>query len=50
VLIDRAEAPVDFGVPLFTSFRVDARAYAAEELPEALAAVPLIKPGTRASA
>lgn len=47
VLIDRAEAPAQLGVPLFAAYKVSAVSYAADEVPEWLAAVPISKPGTR---
>jgi len=46
VLIDRSEETLDFGCPLFAVHRVEAKSYAAEELPEWLARVPVTKPGT----
>ncbi len=47
VLIDRAETPPDFGAPLFAAYRVSAASYAPDEVPDALARVPIQKPGTR---
>lgn len=48
VLIDRSETCPDFGCPVVSACRFDARSYAEEELPEWLAAIPLTTPGTRA--
>lgn len=50
VLIDRAEAPLDFGAPLFAAHKVTATSYAPDEVPDWLAKVPITKPGTRAQA
>lgn len=46
-LIDRSAPGTDFELPLFVAFKVEARSYAADEVPEWLAAIPLTKPGTR---
>ena len=48
VLIDRSEAPRDFGCPLFAAYRVEAKSFAENEIPEWLVAIPVQKPGTRA--
>ena len=51
-LVDRsdgaAELPIDLGVPFFPLIRLDVPSYAAEALPPELAAVPAVKPGSRA--
>ena len=47
VLIDRAETSPDFGVPLFAAHKVQAQSFAADEVPDWLAAIPITKPGTR---
>ncbi len=47
VLIDRAEAPPNFGVPLFAAYKVEAQTFAPDDVPDWLAAVPITKPGTR---
>jgi len=47
VLIDRTEAPLDFGCPLFAAYRVEATSYPADEVPDWLEAIPIRKPGTR---
>lgn len=50
VLIDRSEAPPDFGAPLFASYRVTATSYAESDVPDWLKEIPVQKPGTRSSA
>jgi len=50
VLIDRSAPGLDLGAPLFAAYRVDAVSYAPEEVPDWLAAIPPVKPGTRAAA
>ena len=47
VLIDRAETPPDFGVPLFAAYKVEAQTFAPDDVPDGLAALPITKPGTR---
>lgn len=47
VLIDRSEAPLEFGCPLHASYRVEAVSYPADAVPEELMAIPITKPGTR---
>ncbi|MEA2552747.1 MAG: orotate phosphoribosyltransferase [Fimbriimonadaceae bacterium] len=47
VLIDRTEAPLDFGVPLFAAHKVEAQSFAPHEVPDWLDAIPITKPGTR---
>lgn len=49
VLIDRSPEGLDLGLPLHRAYRVEAESYAADEVPEWLAAIPATKPGTRAS-
>jgi orotate phosphoribosyltransferase len=46
VLINRASAALDL-IPLFSSYTVSATSYAEEEIPDWLAAIPAVKPGTR---
>ena len=48
VLIDRSEACPDFGCPVVSACRFDARSYADDDRPDWLAAIPLTTPGTRA--
>lgn len=47
VLIDRAETPPGFGVPLMAAYKVNATSYAPDAVPAELAAIPISKPGTR---
>ncbi|MEZ5164130.1 MAG: orotate phosphoribosyltransferase [Fimbriimonadaceae bacterium] len=47
VLIDRSGGQVDFGVPMFASYTVNAKSWAEDEIPDWLAAIPVTKPGTR---
>lgn len=47
VLIDRSPAPIDFGCPIFASYKVEAQSWAPDELPSWLESIPLQKPGTR---
>lgn len=50
VLIDRSEGSLDLGLPLFCSYKVEAKSYPVDEIPEWLAAIPATKPGTRVTA
>ncbi len=47
-LVDRSNGAADLGVPFFPLIRLDVPTYAADALPPALAAIPAIKPGSRA--
>jgi orotate phosphoribosyltransferase len=49
-LVDRSGGIVDLGVPFVPLIRIDVPTYAADDLPEELAAIPAIKPGSRAAA
>ena len=49
-LVDRSGGNVDLGVPFVPLIRIDVPTYAADELPDELAAIPAIKPGSRAAA
>ena len=49
-LVDRSNGAVDLGVPFYPLIRLDVPSYPAEALPPALAAIPAIKPGSRAEA
>ena len=49
-LVDRSNGSVDLGVPFFPLIRLDVPSYAADRLPPELAAIPAIKPGSRAAA
>jgi orotate phosphoribosyltransferase len=47
-LVDRSNGAVDLGVPFFPLIRLEVPTYEAEKLPPELAAIPAIKPGSRA--
>lgn len=47
-LIDRSDGAVDLGVPLFALAGLRLAAYEADQLPPELAALPAVKPGSRA--
>jgi len=49
-LVDRSNASADIGVPLYPLIRLDVPTYGADELPQDLAALPAVKPGSRAAA
>ncbi|MBB4616238.1 orotate phosphoribosyltransferase [Sphingomonas abaci] len=49
-LVDRSNGHVDLGVPFFPLIRLDVPSYAADSLPPELAAIPAVKPGSRAAA
>ena len=49
-LVDRSNGLVDLGVPFFPLLRLDVPAYDAASLPDALAALPAEKPGSRKAA
>jgi orotate phosphoribosyltransferase len=49
-LIDRTGGNVDLGVPFYPLIALNFPTYAADELPEALAATPAVKPGSRTAA
>ena len=49
-LVDRSAGQADLGVPYTPLIRIDVPTYAAEDLPPELAAIPPIKPGSRAAA
>lgn len=46
-LVDRSAGEVDLGVPFFPLVQLNFPTYAEDEVPEALAAVPVTKPGSR---
>jgi orotate phosphoribosyltransferase len=48
-LIDRSNGTADLGVPFTPLLRLDIPTYPAEALPAALAAIPPVKPGSRAA-
>ncbi|MBS1711432.1 MAG: orotate phosphoribosyltransferase [Armatimonadetes bacterium] len=47
VLIDRSSQSLDFGVPFFAAYQVQAQSWAQDEVPDWLSAIPVAKPGTR---
>jgi orotate phosphoribosyltransferase len=49
VLIDRSTPDVDFKLPLYGAYKVQASSYDPAEVPEWLNEIPLTKPGTRAA-
>ena len=49
-LVDRSSGQADLGVPFTPLIRIDVPTYAADALPAELAAIPPIKPGSRAAA
>jgi len=49
-LVDRSGGTVDLGVPFVPLIRIDVPTYDPNDLPEELAAIPAIKPGSRAAA
>ena len=48
-LVDRSGGAVDLGVPYTALIRIDVPAYAADDLPPELEAIPATKPGSRAT-
>ncbi len=48
-LVDRSNGTADLGVPFFPLIRLDVPTYAADALPPELAAIPAVKPGSRAA-
>ena len=48
-LVDRSGGTVDLGVPFVPLVRIDVPTYAADGLPPDLAAIPAVKPGSRAA-
>ena len=49
-LVDRSGGTVELGVPFTPLIRIDVPTYAADDLPPELAAIPAVKPGSRAVA
>lgn len=49
-LVDRSGGTADLGVPYTPLIRIDVPTYAAEDVPPDLAAIPAVKPGSRAAA
>jgi len=48
-LVDRSGGKADLGVPFFPLIRIDVPTYGPDDLPAELAAIPAIKPGSRAA-
>ena len=48
-LVDRSNGAADVGVPLYPLIRLEVPTYSPDELPPGLAALPAIKPGSRAA-
>jgi orotate phosphoribosyltransferase len=48
-LVDRSGGGVELGVPFVPLIRIDVPTYAADDVPPELAAIPAIKPGSRAA-
>lgn len=48
-LVDRSNGTADLGVPFFPLIRLDVPTYSADALPPDLAAIPAVKPGSRAA-
>jgi orotate phosphoribosyltransferase len=49
-LVDRSSGKAELGVPFFPLIRIDVPTYDADAVPPELAAIPPIKPGSRAAA
>lgn len=49
-LVDRSNGTANLGVPFTPLIRIDVPTYAADDLPPGLAAIPAVKPGSRAAA
>lgn len=49
-LVDRSADAADLGVPFYPLIRIDVPTYAADSVPPELAAIPPVKPGSRAAA
>ena len=48
-LVDRSSGKADLGVPFFPLIRIDVPTYAPDAVPAELAAIPAMKPGSRAA-
>jgi len=48
-LVDRSGGNADLGVPFYPLIRIDVPTYDASDLPEELAKIPAVKPGSRAA-
>jgi orotate phosphoribosyltransferase len=49
-LVDRSSGKADLGIPFFPLIRIDVPTYQADAVPPELAAIPAVKPGSRAAA
>jgi orotate phosphoribosyltransferase len=49
-LVDRSSGEADLGIPFVPLIRIDVPTYAADAVPPELAAIPPVKPGSRAAA
>ena len=49
-LVDRSSGKADLGIPFFPLIRIDVPTYEVDAVPPELAAIPAIKPGSRAAA
>ncbi len=49
-LVDRSSGRADLGIPFYPLIRIDVPMYEADAVPEDLAAIPAVKPGSRAAA
>ena len=49
-LVDRSGGKADLGVPFVPLIRIDVPTYDADAVPPELAAIPAVKPGSRAAA
>jgi len=48
-LVDRSSGKADLGIPFFPLIRIDVPTYEADAVPAELAAIPAVKPGSRAA-
>jgi orotate phosphoribosyltransferase len=49
-LVDRSSGKADLGIPFVPLIRIDVPTYEADAVPPELAAIPAVKPGSRAAA
>ncbi len=49
-LVDRSGGSADLGIPFYPLIRIDVPTYEADSVPPDLAAIPPVKPGSRAAA
>lgn len=49
-LVDRSSGKAELGVPFYPLIRIDVPTYSEDQLPPDLAAIPAVKPGSRAAA